>query len=81
VSGMPGFPGIGDAYARTFAAQKALALDVFLASHASQFGMHRKRQAGAAYDANRFVDPQGFREAVDALEATFRQQLAKERQP
>ena len=81
VSGMPGFPDIGDAYARTFAAQKALALDVFLASHASQFGMHRKRQAGAAYDANRFVDPQGFREAVDALEAMFRQQLAKERQP
>ena len=47
VSGMPGFTDIGEAYARTFAAQKALALDVFLASHASQFGMHRKRQTPA----------------------------------
>jgi metallo-beta-lactamase class B len=75
---MPGFPDIGDAYARTFAAQKALALDVFLASHASQFGMHQKRKPGAAYDAGRFVDPQGFRAAVDELEATFKKQLATE---
>jgi metallo-beta-lactamase class B len=79
VSGMPGFPDIGDAYARTFAAQKALMLDVFLASHASQFGMHQKRKPGDAYDANRFVDPKGFRAAVNELEADFKKQLAAER--
>jgi len=79
VSGMPGFPDIGDAYARTFAAQKGLVLDVFLASHASQFGMHQKRKPGDPYDANRFVDAKGFRAAVDELEATFRKQLATER--
>lgn len=78
VSGMPGFPDLGDAYARTFAAQKALTLDVFLASHASQFGMHQKRKAGDAYDAGRFVDPKGFRTAVEALEAAFKKQLAAE---
>jgi metallo-beta-lactamase class B len=79
VSGMPGFPDIGDAYARTFAAQKALVLDVFLASHASQFGMHRKRKPGDTHHADRFVDPEGFRAAVDELEATFRKQLTTER--
>jgi metallo-beta-lactamase class B len=79
VSGMPGFPDIGDAYARTFTAQKALTLDVFLASHASQFGMHQKRKAGDAYDASRFVDPKGFRTAVEALEAAFKKQLASEK--
>jgi metallo-beta-lactamase class B len=78
VSGMPGFPDIGDAYSRTFAAQKALALDVFLASHASQFGMHQKRKPGDAYSADRFVDPKGFRAAVDELQASFRKQLATE---
>lgn len=78
VSGMPGFPDIGNAYARTFAAQKALVLDVFLASHASQFGMHQKRKPGDPYDANRFVDPKGFRAAVDELEANFKKQLAAE---
>ena len=79
VSGMPGFPDIGDAYARTFAAQKALTLDVFLSSHASQFDLHRKRKPGDAYDPDRFVDPKGFRAAVDELEAGFRKQLAAER--
>lgn len=81
VSGMPGFPDIGDAYARSFAAQKAMVLDVFLSSHASQFGSHQKRKPGDAYAAERFVDPKGFRAAVDELEATFRKQLAAERQP
>ena len=61
VSGMPGFPDIGDAYARTFAAQRALALDVFLSSHASQFGLHQKRKPGDAYNPDRFVDPKGLR--------------------
>jgi metallo-beta-lactamase class B len=80
VSGMPGFPEIGDAYARSFAAQKAMALDVFLSSHASQFGLHQKRKPGDAYNADRFVDPKGFRAAVDELEANFQKQLAAERQ-
>jgi metallo-beta-lactamase class B len=80
VSGMPGFPDIADAYARTFAAQKAMAIDVFLSSHASQFGLHRKRKPGDAYNPDRFVDPKGLRAAVDELEANFRKQLAAERQ-
>ena len=80
VSGMPGFPDIGEAYARTFAAQKALALDVFLSSHASQFGLHQKRKPGDAYNPDRFVDPKGLRAAVEELEASFRKQLATERQ-
>jgi metallo-beta-lactamase class B len=79
VSGMPNYPTIGDDYARTFAAQKALPVDVFLASHAAQFRMHDKYKAGDAYDPNRFVDPQGYREAVERLETTYREQLARER--
>jgi metallo-beta-lactamase class B len=57
-----------------------MALDVFLSSHASQFGLHQKRQQGDAYNADRFVDPKGFRAEVDELEARFRKQLAAERQ-
>ena len=79
VSGMPKYPTIGDDYARTFAAQKALPVDVFLASHASQFGMHTKYQPGAPYDPNRFVDPAGYLAAVERLEGIFREQLARER--
>jgi metallo-beta-lactamase class B len=79
VSGMPKYPTIGDDYARTFAAQKALPVDVFLASHASQFGMHQKYRPGDPYDPNRFVDPNGYLAAVERLERSFREQLARER--
>lgn len=79
VSGMPKYPTIGEDYARTFAAQKALPVDVFLASHASQFGMHAKYELGDAYDPERFVDPEGYRAAVERLETIYREQLARER--
>lgn len=79
VTGMPGYPGIEQDYARTFRAQKAMAIDVFLASHASQFGLHDKYKPGDAYDPQRFVDPAGFLKAVTELERTYLAQVAKER--
>lgn len=79
VSGMPKYAAIGQDYARTFAAQKSLAVDVFLASHASQFGLHQKYAPGDAYDPNRFVDPKGYLTAVEQLERAFQGQLGRER--
>jgi metallo-beta-lactamase class B len=79
VSGMPQYPTIADDYARTFAAQKALDIDVFLASHAAQFRLHEKYQPGDPYDPNRFVDRQGYRAAVERLEQAYLDQLARER--
>jgi metallo-beta-lactamase class B len=79
VSGMPKYPGIGDDYARTFKAQKDMQIDVWLASHASQFKLHEKYKPGDAYNPDRFVDPAGFKAAVEQLEKTYREQLAKER--
>jgi metallo-beta-lactamase class B len=73
------YPGIAEDYAHTFKSQKALACDVFLSSHASQYGMHRKYTPGAAYDPGRFVDPAGYRRAVEAAESSYRRQLAEER--
>ncbi|HUB77181.1 MAG TPA: subclass B3 metallo-beta-lactamase [Bryobacteraceae bacterium] len=73
------YPNIAADYAHTFAVQKDLHPDIFLASHAGQFGLHRKYQPGDPYDPKRFVDPAGYRAAVDALEAAFQAQLAKER--
>jgi metallo-beta-lactamase class B len=72
------YPEIAQDYARTFERQKALACDVFLASHASQYGLHRKYAPGAAYDPQRFVDPAGYRRAVQGAENAYRRQLAEE---
>jgi len=73
------YPGIAADYAMTFARQKALGCDIFLSSHASQYGLHRKYTPGAAYDAGRFVDPEGYRRAVEEAEAKYRRQMADER--
>jgi metallo-beta-lactamase class B len=73
------YPEIANDYARTFERQKALACDVFLSSHASQYGLHKKYAPGAAYDPERFVDPAGYRAAVESAENSYRRQLAEER--
>ena len=65
-------------YANTFASQKAMKIDVFLSSHASQFGMHDKYKPGDAYNPDRFVDPKGFLAAVLTLEKSYFGQVAKE---
>ena len=78
VTGMPKYPGIKDDYARTFAAQKAMKIDAFFASHASQFGMHDKYKPGDPYSVERFVDPAGFLREVGELEKAYLAQVAKE---
>jgi metallo-beta-lactamase class B len=79
VTGMATYPGIEQDYARTFASQKLMKIDVFLASHASQFRMHEKYKPGDSYNPDRFVDPAGFLEAVTRLEKTYLEQVRKER--
>ena len=78
VSGMPKYPDIAAAYARTFHDQKEMKIDVWLASHAAQFDLHKKYQPGDAYNPDRFVDSQGFQRAVAQLEKVYRDQLAEE---
>jgi metallo-beta-lactamase class B len=79
VSGMAKYPGIAEDYARTFKAQKDMQIDVWLASHASQFSLHEKYKPGDPFNPDRFVDPQGFKASVERLEKTYREQLARER--
>lgn len=72
---MPGYPEIADDYRRTFEAQEALNPDIWLASHASQFGLHEKYTPGMAYDPNRFVDPDGWHAKVAEYEALYEERL------
>lgn len=66
------YPRIAEDYRRAFRVQKALAPDVWVASHASQYDMQRKLKAGS------FVDPEGYKAAVLRYEKAFEEQLAKE---
>jgi metallo-beta-lactamase class B len=57
---------------------KELTIDVWLASHASQFGLHDKYKSGDPYNPDRLVDPAGYLAAVERLEKACLDQLARE---
>lgn len=73
------YPNIMADYAHTLASLKELHPDIFLASHAGQFGLHRKYQPGDPYQPARFVDAAGYRAAVDRLQKVFDAQVERER--
>ena len=65
------YPNIVEDYTRGFEVQKGLDVDIWVAAHASQYGMHDKYSPGDDYDHERFVDPQGYEEAVAEYEERF----------
>lgn len=75
---MPEFPDIAEAYAHTFAAQEQLMPDVWVSSHASHFNLHEKYSPGDAYDAKRFVDPEGYLAKIRNYEDLYLDQLRDE---
>lgn len=68
------YPRIAEDFAESFRVQKALAPDIWVAAHASQYDMREKYERGS------FVDPEGYKRAVDRLEKLYLEQLAQERQ-
>ena len=75
----PTYPGVAEDFARTYASQKAMAVDVWVSAHGGQYGLHEKYEPGQAYSPETFVDPAGFLAAVEALEGAYLEQLAEER--
>ena len=73
----PKYPEIAGDYERSFRVLRALACDIFLAGHASQYRLHDKYKG--KYDPDAFVDPEGLKRAVAESEAKFRAQLKQER--
>jgi metallo-beta-lactamase class B len=70
------YPGIATDYERSFRVLRALACDIFLAAHASQYRLHEKYKG--KYDPDVFIDPEGLKRAVTESEAKFRAQLKQE---
>lgn len=75
----PTYPGVAEDFAKTFERQKAMQVDVWVAAHGSQYGLHDKYRAGQAYSPDTFVDPEGFLAAVKRLESLYLEQLEAER--
>ena len=75
----PTYPGVAEDFAATFRKQKALEVNVWVAAHGSQYGLHDKYEVGQAYSPETFVDPEGFHVAVERLEKLYLEQIAAER--
>ncbi len=75
----PTYPGVADDFAKTYSRQKAMDVDVWVAAHGGQYGLHDKYKPGQAYSPDTFVDPDGFLAAVERLERIYLQQLVEER--
>jgi len=65
------YPEIAKDYAYTIGAMKKLAFDIWLSSHASQFGLHKKHKPGGAYNPNAFIDRKGYDKVLRDLEIQF----------
>ena len=74
----PTYPGVAEDFAKTYRHQKTMEVDVWVAAHGEQYGLHDKYEPGQAYDPETFVDPEGFLAAVESLERIYLEQLAEE---
>ena len=76
----PKYPNIVDDYARTFEVLRQLPCDIYLTSHAGQFGLTAKYQPGKPYSTDTFVDPYGLPRILNRLEMSFIEELEEQQQ-
>lgn len=76
----PNYPGIVDDYARTFDLLRQLPCDIYLTSHAAQFGLRAKFHSGKKYSPDTFVDPYGLPRILGRLQSEFEMELDEQEQ-
>jgi len=72
------YPGIAADFQHTFATLHALPCDIFLGAHGIYFDMLAKLQRLPQEGPKVWIDPTGYKAAVDAAELTFNTALAKQ---
>jgi metallo-beta-lactamase class B len=77
LTGMPTYPDVAKDYAYTFNVMKNLKFDIWLASHASQFGLHTKHKPGDAYRPEAFMDQKGYDSSLNELYNKYLTRLNK----
>lgn len=70
-SEIPAYKQITSDYAYTLSEMKKLSFDIWLASHASQFELHKKHKPGDKYNPKAFMDKKGYDSALNDLQLQF----------
>ncbi|MEO6837477.1 MAG: subclass B3 metallo-beta-lactamase [Ginsengibacter sp.] len=74
-SEMTDYPNIANDYAYTLSHMRQLSFDIWVASHASQFGLHDKHHPGDAYNPGAFIDRKGYDAELDDLQKQYDQKM------
>jgi metallo-beta-lactamase class B len=74
-SDIPAYPQVAQDFAYTLKAMKKLSFDIWLSTHASQFGLHQKHKPGAGYNPAAFIDRKGYDTTLLALEEQYDKKL------
>jgi len=72
------YPGIAADFQHTFRTLHALPCDIFLGAHGVYFDMLTKLKRLPAEGPKVFIDPAGYKTAVDEAEAAFNKELARQ---
>lgn len=75
LSGMPGYPQVGKDYGYTLSVMKKEQFDIWVASHASQFNLHKKRKPGDPYRPEAFFGREDYDKALAGIEDTYKKRL------
>ncbi len=75
-SAIPAYPQITSDYAYTLKSMKSLQFDLWVASHASQFDLHKKHQPGDAYNPAVFMNRKEYDEQLNDLQKAFDKKIA-----
>lgn len=74
----PTYEGVSEDFAFTYKDQKMMEVDIWVAAHKSQYGFYEKYEPNQAYSPKTFVDPDGYLDAIEALEITYIKQVNTE---
>lgn len=69
------YPDIAKDYTYTVNALKNLSFDIWLSSHASQFGLHSKHKPGDGYNPASFMDRKGYDKQINDLQEQLLKRL------
>ena len=69
------YPDIAKDYAYTLNALKNLQFDIWVSSHASQFGLHSKHKPADPYNPSAFIDRAGYDAEVRSMEESYLKKL------
>jgi metallo-beta-lactamase class B len=73
------YPGIADDFGRTFRVLHSLPCDIFLGAHGVYFDLLEKLPKLPTEGPKVWVDPKGYREAVDEAEGDFQKEFARQK--